>query len=104
MSPLPPTSLETLAIWTRIPTSDPKFQLCISSSLFIWGKGSRIIVALHHQFLRYGFREIQHEAGYDAFITAKVFLALAAEITCRGKSVHHLSTNGDLTNGIYSTE
>lgn len=29
MSPLPPTSLETLALWTRLPTADPSLQLCI---------------------------------------------------------------------------
>jgi hypothetical protein len=41
--------------------------------------------ALHHQHLRYGVREQQHEAGYDAFLTAQVFLALAAEMSGRGK-------------------
>lgn len=96
MSPLPPTSLETLAIWTRIPTSDRKSQLCIS------GETGGLTVALHHQFLRYGFREIQHEAGYDAFMTAKVFLALAAEMAGWGGSGLHLAQNGDLANDVTS--
>ena len=89
MSPLPPTSLETLATWSRIPTSDGKSQLCIS------GDTGELTVALHHQFLRYGFREIQHEAGYDAFMTAKVFLALAAQMAGCGRSELHLVQKGD---------
>jgi hypothetical protein len=44
------------------------------------------MVALHHQHLRYGVHEQQHEAGYDAFLTAQVFLALAAEMSGRGKN------------------
>jgi hypothetical protein len=94
LSPLPPTSLETLAMWTRQPPSDPKSQLCISEET------TGLRVALHHQFLRYGFREIQHEAGYDAFMTAKVFLALAAEMAGQGRSDRHLTQKGDLVNGV----
>lgn len=59
-------------------------------------------VALHHQFLRYGFREVQHEAGYDAFLTAKVFLALAAEMSGCGRSNRDLTSNRHLTNGAWA--
>ena len=41
--------------------------------------------ALDHLHLRYGVLERPHEAGYDAFLTAQVFLALAAEMSGRGK-------------------
>lgn len=44
-----------------------------------------LIIALHHQHVRYGVHEQQHEAGYDAFLTARVFLALAAEMSGHGR-------------------
>jgi DNA polymerase III epsilon subunit-like protein len=39
------------------------------------------MIALHHKHLRYGVHEQQHEAGYDAFLTAQVFLSLSAEMS-----------------------
>jgi DNA polymerase III epsilon subunit-like protein len=53
--------------------------------MFVRSVEGSLIVALHHQHLRYGVHEQQHEAGYDAFLTARVFLALAAEMTGHGR-------------------
>ena len=77
--PLPPTSLEYLALWARGPNPDPQLKLCPLSHTF------ELIIALHHKHLRYGVHEQQHEAGYDAFLTAQVFLSLSAEMAGRGK-------------------
>ena len=79
IAPLPQTSLENLALWARQPHLDSRFQLCLPLSCDV------LIVALHHQHIRYGVHEQQHEAGYDAFLTARVFLALAAEMTGHGR-------------------
>ena len=35
---------------------------------------------MHPRHLRYGVREQPHEAGYDAFLTAQVFLPLVLEM------------------------
>lgn len=78
--PLPPTSLEYLALWARQPNQDPHLKLCNS-----YLRGIRLMIALHHKHLRYGVHEQQHEAGYDAYLTAQVFLSLTAEMAGRGK-------------------
>jgi hypothetical protein len=77
--PLPPTSLEYLALWARGLNPDPQLKLCTLPHR------SKLIIALHHKHLRYGVHELQHEAGYDAFMTAQVFLSLSAEMAGRGK-------------------
>jgi hypothetical protein len=77
--PLPPTSLEYLALWARELNPDPQLKLCTLTHKF------KLIIALHHKHLRYGVHEQQHEAGYDAFLTAQVFLSLSAEMAGRGK-------------------
>jgi hypothetical protein len=86
--PLPPTCLENLAVWARQPYRDQYFQLCMTLLLRM------LIIALHHQHIRYGVHEQQHEAGYDAFLTAQVFLALTAEMTGRGNSSEDHFPNG----------
>jgi DNA polymerase III epsilon subunit-like protein len=49
---------------------------------------------LHHQHLRYGVYDRQHEAGYDAFLTAQVFLALAG-VMVETDNVRINDTTGD---------
>jgi len=46
-------------------------------STYVFPNCAGITIALHHQHVRYGVHEQLHEAGYDAFLTAQVFLALA---------------------------
>lgn len=91
LAPLPPTCLENLALWVRQSQLDPQFQLCTSILTY------DLTVALHHKHVRYGVREQQHEAGYDAFLTAQVFLALAAAMT--GQRV--VPTDQYNSNGIH---
>ena len=43
------------------------------------------MVALHHQYIRYAVYEQPHKAGYDAFWTARVFLALTGEMSKHGR-------------------
>lgn len=88
--PLPQTSLENLALWARQPYLDDRFQLCSFPVV-----REVLIVALHHQHIQYGVHEQQHEAGYDAFLTARVFLALAAEMSGHGRD-----ESTDLSAGI----
>jgi DNA polymerase III epsilon subunit-like protein len=78
IAPVEMTSLENLAVWARQPNPDPRLRLCTSLH-------TKLITALHHEYLRYGVHEQHHEAGYDAFLTAQVFLSLAAEMSARGK-------------------
>lgn len=78
--PLPTTCLENLVLWARQSQRDVEFQLCTSML------HAKLMLALHHQYIRYGVHEHLHEAGYDGLLTAKVFLALAAEMTGHGKS------------------
>jgi len=84
------TSLENLALWARQPYLDTRFQLCSFSAV-----REVLIVALHHRHIRYGVHEQQHEAGYDAFLTARVFLALAAEMSGHGRD-DSASVNGSI--------
>lgn len=57
-----------------------------------------LTVALHHKHVRYAVHEQQHEAGYDAFLTAQVFLALATAMTGKGD----IPTDQRSSNGISS--
>ena len=47
---------------------------------------NKLTIALNHKHVRYAVHEKLHEAGYDALLTAQVFLALAAEMNQKGKS------------------
>lgn len=64
-----------------------------------------LIVVLHHKHVRYAVHEQQHEAGYDAYLTAQVFLALAAEMVECGKDLedqtYHVLSNGIFFNVSY---
>jgi len=91
--PLPPTCLENLALWARQPQLDPQFRLCTSISTH------ELTIALHHKHVRYGVYEQQHEAGYDACLTAQVFLALTAAMTGRvNAATNQYNPNGIFTN------
>jgi hypothetical protein len=91
LAPLPPTGLENLALWVRQSQLDPQFQLCTSVLIH------DLTVALHHKHVRYGVHEQPHQAGYDALLTAQVFLALAAAMTGR----RGVPANQHNSNGIY---
>jgi hypothetical protein len=78
--PLPTTCLENLVLWARQSQRDAQLKLCMS---LCYG---RLIIALHHKHIRYGVHEQHHEAGYDALLTAQVFLALTAEMMGPEKS------------------
>jgi len=67
------TSLESLHTWANF-LAPLEFGLGTSS----FGN-TDLREALHHKHVRYGTERL-HEAGYDAYATARVFLALAARM------------------------
>jgi len=53
--------------------------------MYILLKGFGLTLALHYKHVKYGVHEQQHEAGYDALLTAQVFLALTGEMIGCGR-------------------